>query len=32
VVTVPYEDAVAMRTGRYYRLTATEEGAEATDG
>ncbi|WP_164106625.1 hypothetical protein, partial [Stenotrophomonas maltophilia] len=27
VVTVPYEDAVAMRTGRYYRLTATEEGA-----
>jgi len=30
VVTVPYEDAVAMRTGRYYRLTATEEAAEAT--
>ena len=29
VVTVAYEDGVAMRTGRYYRLTATEEAAEA---
>lgn len=32
VVTVPYEDAVAMRAGRYCRLTATEEAAEATGG
>jgi len=30
VLTVAYEDGVAMRTGRFYRLSATEEPAEAT--
>ncbi len=27
VLTVPYDDAAAMRVGRFYRLTATEEAA-----
>jgi len=27
VLTVPYDDGAAMRVGRYYRLTATEEAA-----
>lgn len=30
VLTVAYEDGVAMRTSRYYRLTATEEPAAST--
>jgi len=30
VLTVAYDDGVAMRTGRFYRLSATEEPAETT--